>query len=159
MSYDSGPLVAVWIGILAVVAISCAIGLAVAIALYVVNAFALMSLFRKVGVAPWIGWVPYYNTWTLLELGGQAGPLALLSLVPYGSYVVLIFRAIAHHRTGIAFGKDSGWVVLAIFLPFVWAFLLGRPEEVYRPELIAAAGYAPPRVGLGAPAATAAPAT
>ena len=70
-----------WIAFVAVMAISLAIGLTLALALYIVNAFALMSLFRKVGVAPWIGWVPYYNTWTVLELGGQAGPLALLSLV------------------------------------------------------------------------------
>jgi hypothetical protein len=142
-----------WIAFVAVMAISLAIGLTLALALYIVNAFALMSLFRKVGVAPWIGWVPYYNTWTVLELGGQAGPLALLSLAPYGSYAVLVFLAIAHHRTGIAFRKDTGWVVLAIFLPFVWAFLLGRDEEVYRPELITAAGYPPPKVGFGAPAA------
>jgi len=142
-----------WIAFVAVMAISLAIALMLALALYIVNAFALMSLFRKVGVAPWIGWVPYYNTWTVLELGGQAGPLALLSLAPYGSYAVLVFLAIAHHRTGIAFRKDTGWVVLAIFLPFVWAFLLGRDEEVYRPELITAAGYPPPKVGFGAPAA------
>jgi len=142
-----------WIAFVAVMVISLAIGLTLALALYIVNAFALMSLFRKVGVAPWIGWVPYYNTWTVLELGGQPGPLALLSLAPYGSYAVLVFLAIAHHRTGIGFRKDTGWVVLAIFLPFVWAFLLGRDDEVYRPELITAAGYPPPKVGFGAPPA------
>jgi len=147
------PVAAFWIAFLAVWVISLVIILIFALALYVVNAFALMSLFRKVGVAPWIGWVPYYNTWTVLELGGQPGPLALLSLAPYGNYVVLVFLAIAHHRTGIAFRKDTGWVVLAIFLPFVWAFLLGRDEEVYRPELITAAGYPPPKVGFGAPPA------
>jgi uncharacterized protein DUF5684 len=150
------PVAAFWIVFLAVWVISLVIVLIFALALYVVNAFALMSLFRKVGVAPWIGWVPYYNTWTVLELGGQPGPLALLSLAPYGNYAVLVFLAIAHHRTGIAFRKDTGWVVLAIFLPFVWAFLLGRDEEVYRPELITAAGYPPPRVGFGAPPAAAA---
>ncbi len=121
------------------------------LAFYVLNAFALMSLFRKVGVQPWIGWVPFYNTWTVLELGGQPGPLALLSLAPYGSYAVIVFLAIAHHRTGIAFRKESSWVVLAIFLPFVWAFLLGRAEERYQPELITAAGYPAPRVGFGSP--------
>src|SRR3954469_9794970 len=158
MSYDNGPVAAWWIAIFAVFAIWFGFVLLISLAFYVVNAFALMSLFRKVGVAPWIGWVPYYNTWTLLELGGQPGPLALLSLVPYGNYAVLVFLAIAHHRTGIAFRKSTGWVVLAIFLPFVWAFLLGRAEEVYQPELITAAGYPPPKVGFGAPAPAPAPA-
>ena len=137
--------------VLLIVGITWGIVLFFVLAFYVVNAFALMSLFRKVGVRPWIGWVPFYNTWTLLELGGQPGPLALLSLVPYGSYVVIVFRAIANYRTDIAFRKDGSWVVLAIFLPFVWAFLLGRAEERYQPDLIAAAGYPPPRVGFGAP--------
>ena len=136
---------------LAIIAIVWGTVLVLVIAFYVVNAFALMSLFRKVGVQPWIGWVPFYNTWTVLELGGQPGPLALLSLVPSGNYVVIVFRAIANYRTDVAFRKDSSWVVLAIFLPFVWAFLLGRPQEHYQPDLIAAAGYPPPKVGFGAP--------
>lgn len=148
---QTAPAAAFWVAFVAVMAISLAIVLIFSLALYVVNACALMKLFRKVGVPPWIGWVPYYNTWTVLELGGQPGPIALLSLAPYGGYVVLVFLAIAHHRTGIAFRKDTGWVVLALFLPFVWAFLLGRDEEVYRPELITAAGYQPPKVGFGAP--------
>ena len=155
MLHESGPDAAFWVAFIAMLAISIGITLVLVLASYIVTAFALMSLFRKVGVRPWIGWVPYYNTWTVLELGGQPGPLALLSLVPYGNYVVIVFLAIAHHRTGIAFRKDTGWVVLAIFLPFVWAFLLGRPEEEYRPELITAAGYPPPKVGFGAPSAAA----
>ena len=150
MSYESGPGVAFWVAFVSIFAVTIGIALVLSLALYVVNAFALMSLFRKVGVQLWIGWVPYYNTGTVLELGGQLGPLALLSLVPYGGYVVLVFLAIAHHRTGIAFGKDTSWVVLAIFVPFVWAFLLGRDGEVYRPELITAAGYPPPKVGFRA---------
>src|SRR3954468_4822303 len=158
MSHDEGTAAAWLIGFFAVFAIWFGIVLLLSLALYVVNAFALMSLFRKVGVAPWIGWVPFYNTWTELELGGQPGPIALLSLAPYGIYVVLVFRAIANYRTDIAFRKETSWVVLAIFLPFVWAFLLGRAEERYEPELIAAAGYPPPKVGFGStgPAAPAA---
>jgi hypothetical protein len=150
MSHDPGVDATFWIVFIAAFAIVFGITLVFALALYALNAFALMSLFRKVGVAPWIGWVPYYNTWTVLELGGQPGPLALLSIVPYGNYVVLVFLAMANYRTDIAFRKDSSWVVLAIFLPFVWAFLLGRAEERYQPELITAAGYPPPRVGFGA---------
>ena len=155
MSHDPGVDATFWIVFIAAFAIVFGITLVFALALYALNAFALMSLFRKVGVAPWIGWVPYYNTWTVLELGGQPGPLALLSIVPYGNYVVLVFLAMANYRTDIAFRKDSSWVVLAIFLPFVWAFLLGRAEERYQPELITAAGYPPPRVGFGAPPAAA----
>ncbi len=150
MSSDQSYAAVLWFT-LTIFAVTIGIILVVSLVFYIVNALALMTLFRKVGVEPWIGWVPFYNTWTLLELGGQPGPLALLSLVPYGSYAVIVFRALANNRTDIAFRKDSSWVVLCIFLPFVWAFLLGRPQESYQPELITAAGYPPPRVGFGSP--------
>lgn len=119
------------------------------IAWYVVTAFAFMSFFRKVGVKPWIGWVPFYNRWVWLEVGGQQGWLALLSLVPYGGIVAAVFLAIGTYRTGFAFRKDGAWVVLGIFLPFVWLFLLGRQEEVYDPSLIVAHGYPLPLAGYG----------
>ena len=123
--------------------------LVIALAAYVVMALALMRLFAKVGVEPWIAWVPIYSTWKWLELGGFAGWLALLSLIPYGGVVTSVFLYIGMYRTGFAFRKGSEWVVLGIFLPFVWAFLLSRPAEVYEPELIVQAGFPRPLVGFG----------
>ena len=114
---------------------------------YVLSAIGWMQLFRKTGVEPWIAWVPFYNTWKVLELGGQPGWMALLSLVPGGSIVVLVFQAIAAHRIGISFGKDEGWVVLEVFLPWLWAILLGRQQEVYDPRRLQAFGYPPPSAG------------
>ena len=118
------------------------------IAYYIVMSIALSRFFKKVGVEPWIAWVPYYNTWKWLEVGGHPGWLALLSLAG-GGIVASIFLYIGMYRTGIAFRKDTGFLVLGIFLPFVWAFLLGRDEEQYHPEWITAAGYPPPLAGYG----------
>ena len=120
----------------------------VAIAYYVVMAIALSKFFAKVGVDGWIAWVPIYNTWKWLEVGGQPGWLSLLPLagVPV---VTNVFLYVGMWRTGIAFRKDAGFLVLGIFLPFVWAFLLARPQEQYDPALIGAAGYGPPLAGFG----------
>jgi hypothetical protein len=123
--------------------------LLIGVAYYVVTAFAFMSLYRKVGIKPWIAWVPYYNYWVWLELGGQRGWLALLSVVPYGGIVTLVFLGIGSYRTGIAFRRDGSYVVLALLLPFVWAFILGGRNSVYEPELITARGYPPPLAGRG----------
>jgi hypothetical protein len=120
-----------------------------ALAWYVVTAFAFMSFFRKVGVKPWIAWVPFYSQWVWLEVGGQRGWLALLSIIPYGNIVTLVFLGIGSHRTGIAFRKESGYVVLAVLLPFVWAFILGGKDSIYEPALITAAGHPPPLAGFG----------
>ena len=116
---------------------------------YVLTGFAFMSFFKKVGVEPWIAWVPYYNQWKWLEVGGQQGWFVLLALIPYGGIATLVFLIISMYRTGIAFGKSGGFVVLGVFFPFIWAWILGSANEVYRPELITAAGYPLPLAGYG----------
>jgi hypothetical protein len=146
---NAGPIIA---AILAVYLVLILFVLAIAVVSYVLLGLTLSRFFRKVGVEPWIAWVPYYNHWKWLEVGGHQGWIALLSLVPYGSYVTLVFLAIGNYRTGIAFGKDGSWVVLGIFLPWVWCYLLGRDTEVYEPQRITAAGYPPPLAGFGAAA-------
>jgi hypothetical protein len=118
---------------------------------YVLMSATLMLFFRKVGVNPGLAWVPIYQYWKWLEVGGQNGAFALLSLIPYGGIVTTVFLAIGMHRSGIAFRKDSAWVVLGIFLPWLWCILISARENVYDPSLITAAGYPPPRAGIGSP--------
>ena len=62
-------------------------------AVYVLVALALSSFFRKVGVEPWIAWVPVYNYWKWLEVGGFRGWLALLAFVRVGRGAVEQVRA------------------------------------------------------------------
>jgi len=121
----------------------------IAIAYYVVMSIALSRLFRKVGIEGWIAWIPIYNTWKWLELGGQPGWLSLLSLVSPAGIVTSVFLYVGMHRTGIAFRKDAAFLVLGIFLPFVWAFMLSSDKEQYHPEFITMAGYPPPLAGYG----------
>jgi hypothetical protein len=135
--------------LLGVLLLSLAIGFGLAIAVYAVTSFALMGLFRKVGIPAWKAWVPYLQTWTLLRLGGQNGNWLWLAFVPYAGIVTSVYLCVGMYRIGIAFGKDSGMLVLGIFLPFVWAFILGGRNEVYRPELLAWRGYPPPLEGYG----------
>lgn len=146
-SYDSygagvGAVLAIYIAILIFY-------LVLAVGYYVVMGLALSSLFRKVGIEPWIAWVPFYNYWKWMELGGYQGWISLLMLVPGGNYVALVFLYIGMYRTGLAFRKDGAFVVLGIFLPFVWAFMLGGRSTVYEPALLAAHGYPPPLAGFG----------
>ena len=124
--------------------------LLLAAGIYVLMAISLSSFFKKVGVEGWIAWVPFYSTWKWLEIGGYAGWLSLLSLIPYGSIVTAVFLYIGMYRTGKAFGKDGSFVVLGIFLPFVWAFILGgKNSGEYHPEWFPAFGWPPPLAGYG----------
>jgi hypothetical protein len=143
---DSGAAVGL-IGL--IVAIYVIVLIVVAAGAYVLTAVSLMQLFKKVGIEPWIAWVPYYNQWKLLELGGQPGWMVLIALLPVGNIVTLVFLIFGEHRIGIAFGKDASWTVLAVFLPWLWALLLGRSTEVYDPSRLAYFGYPPPNAGYG----------
>jgi len=117
---------------------------------YVLTAVSLMQFFKKVGVQPGIAWVPIYQYWKWLEVGGQKGWLSLLLFVPVANYVTLVFLYIGMYRSGLAFRKDGAFVILGIFLPFVWCFMLGSRSAVYEPGLLAWHGYPPPLAGYGA---------
>jgi hypothetical protein len=105
-----GTILAVYAGVIV-------FSLIVAAIAYVLIAIPLAALFRKTGIEPWKAWVPFYATYEWLRLGGQNGHWVWLSLVPYGSIATSVFLYMGMYRTGKAFGKESGFLVLGIFLP------------------------------------------
>jgi hypothetical protein len=99
------------------------------IASYAVGAFLLGRLFKKAGIPQWTAWVPIYNTWKLLEMGGQQGFWAVLALIPFVNFVSIIFMYIAMYDIGKKLGKEGWFVVLAIFVPIVWLIWLGFDDS------------------------------
>jgi hypothetical protein len=91
---------------------------------YVVTSLFLSRIFKKAGIPGWIAWVPFYNSWKTLELGGQQGFWAVLAILPLVNYVSLVFTYIAMYHIGLRLGKSGAWVVLAIFVPIVWYGIL-----------------------------------
>lgn len=93
---------------------------------YVIYSIFLGMVFKKAGIEAWKAWVPIYNNWVLLEMGGQKGWIALLTLIPGGSLVTAVFMYIAMYHIAIAFGKDAMlFIILAIFAPIIWVIWLG----------------------------------
>lgn len=102
---------------------------------YVVFSWFLMRLFRKAGIDGWKAWVPFYNYWVFLELGGQPGWLVVLSIIPGAGIITTIFLCIAAFHIGAAFDKpDAGWVVLFIFVAPVWLGILAFDSSRWEPE-------------------------
>ena len=97
----------------------------VLLAAYALNSFLLGRIFKKAGLKQWIAWVPFYNTWKMLEIGGQQGFWAVLAVIPVVNIVSVVFMYIAMYHIGLKLGKSSAWVVLAIFLPVIWLAILG----------------------------------
>lgn len=90
------------------------------VGVYVVFSLCLMKIFKKAGVKPWIAWVPFYNNWKMLEIGGQQGFWAVLAILPIINIVSSVFMYIAMYHIGKKLNKDGTFVLLAIFLPIVW---------------------------------------
>ncbi len=101
---------------------------------YAITAIFLMLIFKKAGVPGWAAWVPFYNNWKLLEIGGQQGFWSVLSIIPFVNIISAIMIYIALYHIGIKLGKSGAFVVLAIFLPLVWIIWLAVDKSVWNDE-------------------------
>ena len=124
-TYDSGAAVAVGAGALL-------FSFIVAVIFYVVFAYFLSRIFKKANVdKPWAAWVPVYNNWKLLEVGGQQGFWAVLAFIPVVNIASAIFMYIAMYNVGLKLNKEGVFVLLAIFLPPVWLIWLALDSSTW----------------------------
>ena len=117
----------------------------VSIIAYIINAIFMGMVFKKAGVPAWKAWVPVYNGWTFLELGGQKGWLVLLALIPIVNfvtvYVTLVFMIIAAYKIGLNFGKEAWFVAIYILLGTVWMIWLAFDKTaVWNPAAAGGSG-------------------
>ena len=98
---------------------------------YVVGALLIGRIFKKADIKPWIAWVPIYNNYKLLEIGGQSGFWAILAVIPVVNIVSAVFMYIAMYNVSLKLGKDGSFVLWAIFLPIVWLIWLAVDKSVW----------------------------
>jgi hypothetical protein len=122
-------------------------------AVYVIYSLFLGRIFKKAGVEQWKAWVPIYNSWVMLELGGQKGFWAVLMLIPIVNIVSAVFMYIAMYNIGLKLGKDGAFVLLAIFVPIVWLIWLAVDKSTWQGVQPATAAAAPTTVAPAAPSA------
>ena len=107
----------------------------VSVGVYIYYGIAAGRIFAKAGVTPWQAWVPFLNSWRLLQLGGQPGWWLLVGLVPLvGQIIYLVMYVIAQWRIGIALGKPSAFVLLAILLGPLWFGILAFDRSTWQPR-------------------------
>lgn len=105
-----------------------------AIASYIITAIFLGMILKKAGLASWPAWVPVYNTWKMLEIGGQPGFWSILMLIPFVNIVALVFFFIAAYHIGLKLEKPGVFVLLAIFLTPVWLIWLGVDKSTWHED-------------------------
>lgn len=119
-SGDAGTFAAIFLSILVVALIT-----------YAIYAIFLGMIFKKAGQESWPAWVPVYQTWKMLEIGGQSGFWAVLALIPVINIVSLVFTIIAMYEIGLKLGKSGAFVLLGIFLPYIWLIWLAVDKSVW----------------------------
>ena len=88
--------------------------------------------FVKAGKPGWAALVPFYNEWTMFEIGGVNGAFIFFILIPFvGSIIYLVFEIKALLEIAKRFGKSVGFGVLSIFFPFVTFLILGLSDAKY----------------------------
>ena len=98
---------------------------------YVIGSYLLSRIFRKAGIDQWKAWVPIYNNWKILEIGGQKGFWAILALVPIVNIVSIVMLYIAQYHIGLKLGKSGAFVAFAILLPAVWLIWLALDKSTW----------------------------
>lgn len=122
---------------------------------YVITAIFLGMIFKKAGVPAWAAWVPFYNNWKLLEIGGQPGFWAVLAIITPLNIVTAVFTYISMYHIGLKLGKQGAFVLLGIFLPIVWMIWLAVDKSVWNEKLSTAPSRAKPATPAAPTAKTA----
>lgn len=102
---------------------------------YVVSSVGLMRLFKKAGIEGWKAWVPFYNTWIFLQLGGQEGWKMIFSFIPYVGIISYVFMVISANEINKKLGKDSAFTILFVLLPPVWLLVVGLDSSKWNDSL------------------------
>ena len=102
------------------------------LAIEVVMIVSMWKIFVKAGKAGWISLIPFYNLWTLFEIGGQKGAYIFFMFIPCaGPIIYLVFEIKAYLEIAKRFGKDTAFGVLSIFFPFVTFPILAFSDAKY----------------------------
>ncbi len=102
-------------------------GLAIFILGTIASMIGLYGMFRKAGIAPWKAFIPYYNTWEMIQLMQMKQIWFWLQLIPVVGQVVTIAITIDWVKH---FGKFTLIQhALVVFVPFLYLPYLGFNKE------------------------------
>ena len=106
--------------------------LVISLAISVFEIIAMWKVFVKAGKPGWAALIPFYNEWTLFEIGGQPGAYIFFMFIPCaGPILYLVFEIKALLEIAKRFGKDTTFGVLSIFFSFVTFPILAFSDAKY----------------------------
>lgn len=90
--------------------------------------YCMWRLFEKAGKPGWAALIPIYNVLVELEIIGRPWWWLLLMLVPVVDIVIGVMICLDLAKV---FGKESGFAIGLIFLPFIFIPILALGEAKY----------------------------
>ena len=132
------------------------IALVIGIVAYLLTSWLMGRIFRKAGEESWKAFVPVYNSWTFLEVGGQKGYWALLAFVPVVGIASVVFMIIAAIEIGKNLGKSGAFALLFVFFDLIWMLILAFDGSTWNGN---SRGATPPIPGQPIPPYGSAPGT
>jgi hypothetical protein len=102
------------------------------LALGVLLIASFWKVLTKAGEDGWKALIPIYNTWVLNTVAGRPGWWALLGLVPVIGFVLAIgVTIVVSLDLAKSFGKDTGFAIGLMLLPFVFYPILAFGDARY----------------------------
>jgi len=99
------------------------------LALIILPIVGQWKAFKKAGKPGWACIVPIYNMVVMLEIAKKpVWWVVIILLVPI---VNLIFAIMTLHGVSKAFGKDVGFTLGLLFLPFIFWPILGMSKDIH----------------------------
>jgi len=86
-------------------------------------------IFTKAGEEGWKAIIPIYNFIILLKIVGREWWWVVLALIPIVGFVIWIIVSLDLAKS---FGRGTGFAIGLIFLPVVFAPILGFGSDTYR---------------------------
>ena len=112
------------------------------IGIYVLTSIAKMKIFKKAGLPGWKAWVPFYNNWLFLELGGYNGALIFLAFIPFfGGIALLVATCLAANEISKKLDKSDIFILFPLgvitggITKIIWYCIAGFGKSTWNDSL------------------------
>jgi hypothetical protein len=96
-------------------------------------------IFTKAGEEGWKSIIPIYNFIVLMKIIGREWWWVILALIPIVNIVIWVIVSLDLAKS---FGRGTGFAIGLIFLPFIFAPILGFGSDTYKGPAAAPASAA-----------------
>lgn len=98
------------------------------LAVIVITYAGMWKIFKKAGKPGWAAIIPFYNIYIMIEIVGKPTIWLLWCLIPCVNFVFVVWL---YNLMSKSFGKEEGFTVGMILLPFIFWPILGFGNAIY----------------------------